>query len=186
MKKKPTNSNKLARFSQCMAVATLCLALAMFIINFLCWLSPELGNSTFGFSFSSSLLMSVNINPLQLPLWQLIGGIIISSLPLIALTLAALHLFHLFRLYAQKNYFSNQAAQHLGRVGLFIFIWVILQFLTEPVLGFWLTFNAPEGIITLSFTSSDLISLFLGGCFWVIAHILREASLLYQENQSFI
>lgn len=180
------DSNKLACFSQCMSIATFCLAITMFLINFLCWLSPEIGSSTFGFSFSSSLLTSLGINPLQLPVWQLIGGMIISNLPLIALSIAAFHLFHLFRLYAQKNYFSTQAAQHLGCVGFYILIWVVLEFLAEPLLGFWLTFNAPEGVITLSLTSSTFITLFLGGCFWIIAHILQKASLLYQENQSII
>lgn len=181
-------SKSLPIISQYMSILTLLLTIAMFLINFICWLFPDFSTHKLGFSFSISLVNSLNINIANMPWWQILGGIIISSLPLIVLSLAAKDSFYLFRLYAQKHYFSDKAARYLKSVGKYIIIWVVFQFLAEPILSLWITMTQPVGqrYISLGFSSADIIALFLGVFFWVISEILSEASKIYGENQSFI
>lgn len=180
--------NRLARLSQGMAVLTLVLMILMFALNVVCWLWPELGQERFGFSFSISMMMETQIDIQTIPWWQTLGGIVISSLPLLALVFAAINLYHLFSLYAHRVYFSEKAAVHMGRVGSGAMAWVALQFVCTPLMSLWLTINAPSGehMIMIGFDSGDVTALFLGACFWVIAHILREASEVFNENQSFV
>ncbi|WP_392566813.1 DUF2975 domain-containing protein [Utexia brackfieldae] len=181
-------SQRLARFSQYMAVATLVLMVLILLINVIYWLWPDFAYSWFGFSFSISIAKMIGVEIIDLLLWQRFGGIVVSSLPLLTLVLAALSLFKLFRLYARKEYFSEQAALYLERVGKFVMLWVILNFLCQPATSYWMTMNAPIGhrMITLGLGSEDIIALFLSACFYIIARILGQASTVYIENQSFV
>ncbi|EKF65152.1 hypothetical protein B194_1664 [Serratia plymuthica A30] len=41
-------------------------------------------------------------------------------------------------------------------------------------------------MVTFSFTPQDVMSLFIAACVMVIAHILKQASNLHEENQQFV
>lgn len=67
-------------------------------------------------------------------------------------------------------------------------LWVLLDFLCEPMLSLWITQNAPVGerMVTLSVTASTFVALFMAGCISIIARILSQASEVDSENRTFI
>lgn len=186
------SSYRLSYLSQRMAAVTLFFIIAMMLLNAACWLYPNLNStqlgSGLGFALTDKFINHLNIDIETLPLWQKLGAIVLSSVPLLALAAALCHLRSLFKRYARTEYFSAATANHLAKVARFIGLWVVLRIMFEPLLSIWITMHAPAGhrIITLSFSSSDVIALFLAGCIAVIAHILWQASELHSENQQFV
>lgn len=184
--------DRLSRFSQRMATITLWFLIAMMLLNAACWLFPQLssidGGYGFGFSLTNQLIVGLNVQVESLPWWQQAGGIVLSSIPLFVLAFGLYQLSLLFKTYARKEYFSVMAATRLGKIGQSIGIWIILNLICEPLLGFWLTMREPVGqrVVTLSLGTSDIVALFLATCIILIAQILRKASDLHVENQQFV
>jgi Protein of unknown function (DUF2975) len=184
-------SNRLAQLSQRMAVATLLLIVTMLLLNTAVWLFPFLGAKDglgLGFSLTERQLSSISGQVMLFPWWQTLGGIILSSVPLLALAFGLGHLRRLFQSYARGEYFSSKAALHLGKVGRAVALWVLLDFICEPMLSLWVTMNAPVGerLVTLSITAPSFVALFLAACISVIARILWQASEVDSENRSFV
>lgn len=73
-------------------------------------------------------------------------------------------------------------------MGRSVALWVVLDFLCEPLLSVWMTMNQGEGqrMMTLSLDSSSFVALFLAGCIVVIARILQQACDIDHENKQFI
>ncbi|MEB7885405.1 DUF2975 domain-containing protein [Serratia fonticola] len=183
--------DRLTRFSQRMATITLCLLLAMLLFNATYWLFPSLAaNDGYGFhvSISNELISALGVDLYLFPWWQIAGGIIFSSVPLLALALGLYHLRKLFQTYAQRAYFSGTAAHHLGKMGQYVAIWTILELLCQPVLSYWITMHEPVGqrMVTLGIDTGNIVALFLAACIAVIAQILKQASKLHYENQQFV
>nr|WP_260441523.1 DUF2975 domain-containing protein [Serratia fonticola] len=163
----------------------------MLLLNTVYWLFPNVAeNQGYGFDFSLSnkLISSLAVNLHAFPWWQIAGGIIISSVPLLALALGLYHLRLLFKTYGQRAYFSDIAANHLGKMGQYVAIWTILELLCEPLLSYWTTMLEPVGqrVVTMSFDSGNIVALFLAACIAIIAQILKQASRLHSENQQFV
>ncbi|AZE51331.1 hypothetical protein C4K04_5693 [Pseudomonas chlororaphis] len=178
-------SKHLAQLSQRMATVTLVLIGSMLLFNATAWLFPSPGTTdSLGFALTGRLLSKAVL----LSWWQTLGAIVLSSVPLLVLAFGLSHLRWLFQSYARGEYFSSEAALHLGKVGRAVAIWVLLDFLCEPVLSMWITMNAPAGehLITLSLTAPSFVALFLAACISVIARILWQASELDSESRSFV
>ncbi|WP_455918288.1 DUF2975 domain-containing protein [Pseudomonas cerasi] len=185
------NTQRLAQLSQRMSLLTLLLMVVMLVLNTGVWLFPVLGSSADGLGLSFSLSNRIQDSGVQialLPWWQKLGGIIFSSIPLVALVSGLNHLRQLFRNYARGEYFSSAAAQQLGKVGRAVALWVLLDFLCEPLLGLWVSMNQPLGqrFFTLSLTPPSFVALFLAACIAVIARILWQASEVDSENRTFV
>jgi hypothetical protein len=186
------NTQRLAQLSQRMSLLTLLLIVVMLVLNTAVWLFPVLSSSAeglgFGFALSDRLIQERTAQVALFPWWQIAGGIVLSSIPLVALAFGLNHLRQLFRNYARGEYFSSAAAQHLGKVGRAVALWVLLDFLCEPLLSVWVTMNEPVGqrLITLSLTPPSFVALFLAACIAVIARILWQASEVDSENRTFV
>ncbi|WP_434777076.1 DUF2975 domain-containing protein [Neisseria sp. Ec49-e6-T10] len=182
----------IAHASQRMAMVTLFLIGAMLLLNTLSWFLPILasveGGYGLSFSLTDRLISGFDVNILAFPWWQKIGGVVLSSIPLLILANGLYQLYLLFQNFSQGQYFSVTSANYLGKVGRSVMLWVVLDFLCEPLLSMWMTINAASGdhLITLSITASSLVALFLAGCITIIAHILRQASIIEHENKQFI
>lgn len=181
----------LVKFSQRMAALTLFFMAGMLVFNAALWVFPALGSSNglaTGFSLSGVMLTQLSINVEMLAWWQTVGAILVSSVPLIALACGLNHLRRLFQAYAREEYFSSNAAVHLGKVGRSVVLWVITSFICMPVLSILATLHAPPGqrLFTISFTSADFVALFLAGCIAVIARILARASEIDSEIKTFV
>ena len=186
------NTQRLAQLSQRMSMITLLLIVLMLALNVAVWLFPVLSSSTdglgFGFALSDRQIQGRAEQVALFPLWQVLGGILLSSVPLLALACGLNHLRKLFQNYARGEYFSSAAALHLGKVGKAVALWVLLDFLCEPLLSVWVTMNEPVGqrMISLSVTAPSFVALFLAACIAVIARILWQASEVDSENRTFV
>lgn len=183
--------HRLARLSQRMAALTLLFIACMLILNALLWVFPRLASPDglgIGFSLSAVMLTQLAVKIEMLAGWQVLGAILISSVPLIALASGMNHLRQLFQGYANGEFFSNDAAVHLGKVGQGVMLWVTASFVCTPLLSMLVTLHAPPGqrLFTISFTSADFVALFLAGCIAVIARILMRANEINSENQTFV
>ena len=70
------------------------------------------------------MISNLNVDVAAFPWWQKVGGFLLPGVPLVALANGLRHLRLLFRTYAQRDYFSAQAAGHLGKTGRAIGLWV--------------------------------------------------------------
>lgn len=184
--------DKLAITCQKMAVFTLLLIVAMVVINAATWFFPSLGSIDGGYGIAFSLSNQLIPGALgvvdSLPIWQRLGAVVISSIPLLVLARGLLSLRALFTSYANGDYFSAAAATHMEKMGRAVGYWVILNFVCEPLLSLWVTMLEPAGqrFISMSFTSSSIVALFVSACVIIIARILRRAASINQENQQFV
>lgn len=185
-------SNRLPIVSQWMATTTLWLIVLMLAQTALTWIAPGLNSiiveNGLTFSLRDSLIVALDLDPSTLPGWQRIGAILLSSAPLLALAAGLWHLRALFQTYSRQEYFSPRGAMHLKRVGQFVALWVVLGFFCQPLLSMWLTMTRPVGdrLISVGFSGSDAVALFLAGSIAVVAKILERASAIQAENQQFI
>jgi hypothetical protein len=186
------NSHRLARLSRQMAAVTLWLSIAMLLLNAACWFFPALtsakGGYGLGFALTDRLISSLAVDVSALPWWQKTGGVVLSSVPLVALANGLAHLRLLFCTYGRREYFSVHASRHLAKVGRAIAVWAILSFLFEPLLSIWLTLREPIGqhVVTLSLSSADVVALFLAASIAIVARVLQQSSELHSEHRLFI
>ncbi|MCA3780192.1 MAG: DUF2975 domain-containing protein [Burkholderia sp.] len=185
------HSDRIARISQQMATVTLGFIVGMMVLNAACWLFPSLGAASgpgFVFGLTDSVLTNLRVDVAAFPWWQKAVGIVLSSVPLVALANGLRHLRALFRTYARRDYFSARAAGHLGKTGRAIGLWVLLSLVCEPLLSVWATLREPVGhrVISIGFTMPYVVALFTAACIAVIAHILRQASELDAEHRQFV
>ncbi|VFT17124.1 membrane protein [Pseudomonas aeruginosa] len=180
-------SDRLAGYSRLMATLTLLLIAAC------CCSTPRAGSSptspastASGFALTATgVAGDLGVVARDMPLWQALGGILLSSLPLLVLASGLQALRRLFQHYGRGEYFCEDAAALLGKVGLCLACWVLANFLLEPLLTVWVTFLQPQGqrIVSLSFGSAELVSLFAAASVMVITRIQRKAALLAEENR---
>lgn len=186
------HSNRLPTFSQWMATATLWFIALMLILNALGWIAPGLNplslENGLMLSLKDSLIEALHLDISTLPGWQRIGAAALSSAPLFALAAGLWHLRALFRAYGRQEYFSPRGAMHLKRVGQFVAVWVVLGVLCQPLLSVWVTMLRPAGerMISMGFSSSDAVALFLACSIAIIAKILERAGAIHAENQQFV
>ncbi|KWK76904.1 hypothetical protein WM16_11235 [Burkholderia ubonensis] len=185
-------ADRIAHVSQRMAAVTLWFIVAMMLLNAACWVAPSL-NATpsgagLGFGLTDSLIAGLGVDVAAFPWWQKAGGIVLSSVPLVALASGLRHLRLLFRRYAGGDYFSADAARHLGKMGRAVGLWVLLSIVCEPLLSMWATMREPAGrhVVTISIGMPYVVALFTSACILVIAHILRQASALDAEHRQFV
>lgn len=187
-----TGVDRLAQNSHRIAQAALCLGVGILLLNAVVWYVPSLGSveGGAGLSFALTQRMQEQFSELLLgmPGWQTLGAVLISSVPLLAMVYGLLHVRALFAQYAQGQYFSATAYQHLEKLGRSLVAWVVLNFLCEPLLSVWLSMRAEPGqrILSLSLDPMALGVVFLSVCLIAIARILQRASDLHAENQQFV
>lgn len=185
------HSDRIARISQQMATVTLWFIVGMLVLNAGCWAFPSLNTASgpgLVFGLTDSVISNLSVDVAAFPWWQKAVGILLSSVPLIALANGLRHLRALFRTYARRDYFSAQAAGHLGKTGRAIGLWVLLSLLCEPLLSVWATMREPVGhrVVSIGFSLPYVVALFTAACIAVIAHILRQASELDAEHRQFV
>lgn len=190
-------ASKLSKNSKRMATFCLIFIFALLILNTAVWIFPKLSSTEENRGLLGSIGLHLTLtNNLSdwgsqiadLTWWQKVFGFILSTLPLAFLIWGLYHLRALFHDYAKEDYFSTNASRHMAFFGRSVILWVIANFLCEPLLCIVTTMMRPEGerLITLSFTSSSFIALFIAGCVMVIAQILSKAKEMDCENQQFI
>ena len=94
----------------------------------------------------------------------------------------------LFLLYAHGSVFSAEALSSLNQVATALFASVIVGFISEAPISFFLTWSrgAHHREISLSFGTSDVATLFIAGVVLVIARVMAEAQRVADENAKFV
>ncbi|MCD4500779.1 DUF2975 domain-containing protein [Chromobacterium vaccinii] len=185
------NSPRLSRYCAVMACVTFLGICAMLLFHLLLWLFPKAildAGLTISFDDHNGFYGLRHFDMTVLPLWQRLGGAVISCLPLLVLAQGLNALRRLFRLYAQAEYFSEHAASLLAKVGSRIAFWVLADILVQPLMGVWLTMMQPAGHRQLTFglDTGNLESLFIAAVVMVIARIQQEGVALARENKQFL
>lgn len=181
-------TDRLAYHSRFLATATLVLIVAMLLVNAACWFFPS-QMSGYGLDFNlTSMTGRLKADTLQMPLWQISGGIVLSSIPLLILAKGLLALRRLFQSYSRGEYFAPESAELLGSVGKYVSLWVLFSCLLEPIMSVWITFLRPAGdrLLSFGFSSSQLVALFLAASVMIVARGLHDACVLARENQQFV
>lgn len=183
-------TDHLARHSRLMATLTQALIIGMLVLNAACWFFPDAARQ-YGLGFNLTAIGvtgNLNVDVSSMPWWQVAGGLILSSIPLLILANGLIALRRLFQLYSEGQYFSEKSALLLGKVGFGVIMWVLLSFVLTPAISVWVTMLQPpgQGLLTIAFDSSDLVSLFLAASVMVVARIHQKGSVLARENQQFI
>ncbi|AIY42946.1 hypothetical protein LT85_3788 [Collimonas arenae] len=177
--------DRIAQTSQRMASVTMLLLVAMLAFNIGSWIFPDVFAM---FCDITNAATSLDIKPDSLPLWQLLGAIVLSVIPFLALGYGLYQLRALFKRYAAGEYFSPEAAILLGRVGRSIAWWVVLGVVCQPLSSVWLTMMRGVGhrIINVGIGTNEVVSLFIAASITVIARILQRASEVDAENRQFV
>ncbi|MBK5415385.1 DUF2975 domain-containing protein [Pseudomonas sp. TH31] len=183
-------TDRLAHHSRLMATLTQALIVGMLVLNAACWFFPSIAIK-YGLGFNLTAIGvtgDLNVDISSMPWWQVAGGVILSSIPLLMLARGLNALRRLFQLYSEGHHFSEGSSALLGKVGFGVIMWVLLSFVLTPAISVWVTMRQPpgEGLLTIAFDSSHLVSLFLAASVMVIARIHQKASALARENQQFI
>lgn len=113
------NTQRLAQLSQRMSLITLLLIVTMLLLNAAVWWFPVLSSSAdglgFGFALSDRQIQGRAAQVALFPVWQTLGGILLSSVPLLALASGLNQLRKLFQSYARGRVFFQRGGVALGQ-----------------------------------------------------------------------
>ncbi|ALM86365.1 DUF2975 domain-containing protein [Bordetella sp. N] len=167
-------NDRLVRHSRRMAAVTPVFTTLILTCNAMaCFgLSKQFTNS------ATDLAATLNIELQDLPGWQLLGVLTLTSIPLLVLAHGLRHLRQLFLAYAHANYFSAAGAGHLQKVSKALLLWCLLSIVCNGALSVWLSLGKDAGqrVLALSVGSVDIAALFVAGSIWIIANVLKRAS----------
>jgi hypothetical protein len=180
------NPERIKLPSRRMSGITMLFLVGMLLLNAVSLLFPALNKTPVGFAGPD--LQRLGIALADLVWWQVAGGIVLSSIPLLALAKALMHVRSLFEAFGRQDFFSPSAALDLERAGRWVVCWVLAGFVCEPVESLWFTLLAGPGrrMLTLTFGSPQFVALYPAGCVVVLVRVLRKASEISQENRQFV
>jgi hypothetical protein len=126
--------------------------------------------------------------PVQLTPQQVVLGIAVMMVPIGIMMFGLWNLRQLFVGFGAGRIFTIENTRALR-----IFAWcamavIIVQFFTDGLLSFVLTLSNPPGqrVLALSLSTEQLVALFVGAVFVVIARVLEEGRKLADDNASIL
>lgn len=119
---------------------------------------------------------------------SLIGGFAVSSVFGAFVVLALYHLRQFFALSNVGDIFSQKGANSFHRFSKYMVIYTLLAIPTETLLGIIMTINNPVGerVMTMSFQTYDLTTIFLSFVLFAISWVVRESVEVARENAQFV
>ncbi|MCO6553357.1 MAG: DUF2975 domain-containing protein [Gilliamella sp.] len=188
MTKTHSRLNQYCRFMALLTLIPILILLLGTISPFLYYFFdiPNLGLEFAGFSFFTS--GGDYVDPKSLAGWQAAIATLMDTSLILLLVYAFYQLRLLFINYSQSEYFSVKSANHCYIFGKLLVCWVVISFLSEPLLTTILTYNQEESAryFSISFSSDEIITLFLAISIMLIGQILKKACQLAEENKQFI
>ncbi|EPJ49350.1 MAG: hypothetical protein OFPI_25230 [Osedax symbiont Rs2] len=141
-------------------------------------------------SFSSLVIASINlpIDWSSVEIWQWYLLLFLSSVYSSIGLMGVYFLRFSFHQFSQGEYFNLKNSQNIKRFSLFLFIQAAATPLHFALVSVLLSFNhlAGQRILSLSFGSNEIKSIFIAMILWVLATLLVEAAKLQTENRQFI
>lgn len=177
-------NDRLVRLSRRMAAITPVFTTLMLVCNAIaCFgLNSQFTNS------ATDMAATLDIELQNLPGWQLLGALALTSIPLLVLAYGLEHLRQLFLSYAHANYFSAAGATHFQKVGKALLLWCLLNIVCNGLLSVCLSLSKAPGqrMLALNIGSADIAAIFVAGSIWIIANILKRASELDLEHRQIV
>ena len=126
--------------------------------------------------------------PQPIPDYSLALGFLASMLPGSLMVYAVWHLRALFGLYGQGQIFTAKNAMHLRRFALAVLGMTLAGPVSNTLVILALTYGNPVGqrMLSISFSSSQLVVLFMGVMFLVIAWVMDEGRELAEDQAQIV
>lgn len=112
-------------------------------------------------------------------------GCLISVLPSAIIMTILYFLIKLFKLYEEGKIFTRLNVKYLKNIGITMLIGQVINFISEGLMSFALTFHNPVGhrIASFSFGTPDVYNILTAIMVIVISWIMAEGCKLQEENQ---
>lgn len=180
-----TISRPLARASRVMAWFSGAAVVLLPLGTAFMFLVPE-GARAFGFDMDRHGLSHLTA---AVPLTDRALALACAMIPAAIATFGLVALTRLFLLFNRGEVFGRGALRALGQITAALFWNVVLAFLMEAPISYFLTRTHPpgqHGELQLSIGSDDVQILFLAGVAWVVSRVMAEARNMADENAGFV
>lgn len=134
-------------------------------------------------------LVTVNVDsttlvPNHLPIKLQLIGFAISLLPLSALIYGLMNISRLFSLYMEGVFFSFEHVSVFKKTSKALLSWVLLSMLYESAKSILFSIGNPpgQGVVSVSFGSSEFTNLLVAGIVIVIAWVMDEGRIITEEQ----
>ena len=123
--------------------------------------------------------------PHGLPMGLRILGLLVSLLPLTALTFVLLNIRKLFSFYRVGVIFSYEHVILFKNIAKALVFWVVFSIIYESAKSVLFTWGNPPGerLLEIGFSSGEATTLFVGAMVFVIAWVMDEGRILVEENE---
>ena len=176
------NLARIQRISRIMRHACTLMAVAIPIVLAVMWATFE--------SWAPTHPELINIRPLpsSVPATTLVLGFLISMIPGGLTIYAVWRLRTLFGLYAQGMIFTAANIRCLRSFALAVLGFALAKLISGSLMSVALTINNPPGerMLSVSFGSSEVTTLFIGCVFLVISWIMEEGRELAEEQAQIV
>lgn len=115
-------------------------------------------------------------------------GFLCSALPTGLLMYGVFQVRQLFRLYAREEMFTTANCVHLRRLGYAMLAWLPLSMVFDAVLSVAVSMSNPPGqhYLSISVHTVDVVILFIGAVFVVLAWVMGEGARIAEEQSQFV
>lgn len=140
--------------------------------------------------YSPSSFFPTSMIPLPVPVDGDLSGLVrllaclTAMIPLSVLIFGLYKLRELFGYYEKGCIFSGRTVSCFRSLGRALILWVVCDVATTPLLGLVLTMEQPPGrhVLVLGLFPADFIAAFVGAVIMLIAWVMDEARLLYEDQ----
>ena len=133
--------------------------------------------------YINSLLEILNLNHISFKLK--VVGLISSLLPLSALIYGVNNIRKLFLLYKEGIIFSSEQVKLFKKIARALVLWILFSVIYDSIKSVIFTWNNPEGsrLLSISFNTNQIGILIISVIIFVIAWIMDEGRVVYEENK---
>ncbi len=124
----------------------------------------------------------------EIPQLQRFGFALLSAAACGLLVAACWTLRQVFQRFQRLEFFSPSTLSSIISFGVWLIVFAVFEFVSEPVVSILLTYDLPEGerAISIDFDGGETFIFVLGALMLVFGWILREAAVIADENRQFI
>lgn len=117
---------------------------------------------------------------------QRVSIVVTGLVPLAFVIYALLRARDCFSRFSRGEFFTAEVVGSLRGFAAGIALWILTGWLSTPVLSLLLTLGEEEKTLSIGFSLSGAMTLLFAAIVWQIAHIMRRAMEIADENAQFI
>ncbi|NHB86894.1 hypothetical protein C5471_03835 [Photorhabdus tasmaniensis] len=178
-----TMNNKLINV---MILITQLLIVTLAVLNVYTWFNKSYNPSGLGFFLADRIRANPEFQILSIKSGFLCA--LLSTIPIILL-ITILHKIKVFYTSViEMKIFSLANVRSLKKISLYIFSWVVIDFLSVPLTSYLLTLNNPPGdrLIMISLSWGQVMGLYFSGFVFIFTNILKNGFNIKNDIDSII